>query len=218
MAQTPSDKLIRIAIVEDHAALQDAWREVIEDTPGFEYTGAFSNAEDALEGLPKLRPDVVLMDINLPGMSGIECTRRLKTLLPGIQVLIMTVYDDTESIFAALSAGATGYLLKRSSSEELVRSIIDVHHGGAPMTSQIARKVVWSFTEAPAAAGAKVATEAGLSSRELEILELLARGYVTKEVAHELKISLSTAQTHMRNIYSKLHVHTRTEAVLKYLA
>jgi DNA-binding NarL/FixJ family response regulator len=212
----PRKPVIRVAIVEDHADLRESWREIIEETPGMQWAASYANAEDALAGLPGVKPDVVLMDINLPGLSGIECTNRLKSLLPDTQVLIMTVYDDTDSIFAALSSGATGYLLKRSSSEEMLRSIRDVHAGGSPMTSQIARKVVWSFSRPPAA-GSKAADEARLSQREREILDLLAQGFVTKEVADKLGITLSTAQTHMRKIYSKLHVHTRTEAVLKYL-
>jgi len=206
---------IRIAIVEDHRDLRESWRQIIDDAPSFECLECFANAEDALREIPLYKPDVVLMDINLPGMSGIECTRLLRGIIPKLQVLILTVYEDTERIFEALEVGASGYLLKRTSPEQLLQAIIEVRDGGSPMTSEVARKVVQSFRK-PARSSA--AEEAKLTPREEEILKLLAQGYVTKEISDKLGISYFTSQTHLKNIYEKLHVRSRTEAVLKYLA
>lgn len=205
---------IRIAIVEDHHDLRDSWREIIDEAPSFECLECFGTGEDALREIPLYKPDVVLMDINLPGMSGIECTRLLRAQIPRLQVLILTVYEDSERIFEALEAGASGYLLKRTSPEQLLQAIIEVRHGGSPMTSEVARKVVQSFRK-PAKTSA--AEEAKLTPREEEILKLLAQGYVTKEISDKLGITYFTSQTHLKNIYEKLHVRSRTEAVLKYL-
>lgn len=206
---------IRIAIVEDHHDLRDSWRGIIEDAPSFQCLECFATGEDALREIPLYKPDVVLMDINLPGMSGIECTRLLRAQIPRLQVLILTVYEDSERIFEALEAGASGYLLKRTSPDQLLQAIIEVRNGGSPMTSEVARKVVQSFRK-PAKTSA--AEEAKLTPREEEILKLLAQGYVTKEISDKLGISYFTSQTHLKNIYEKLHVRSRTEAVLKYLA
>ena len=174
-----------------------------------------SDAEDALREIPIYRPDVVLMDINLPGMSGIECTRLLRQSVPKLQVLILTVYEESERIFEALEAGASGYLLKRTSPEQLLQAIVEVRNGGSPMSSEVARKVVQSFRKPPRSTAAE---EARLTPREEEILKLLAQGYVTKEISDKLGISYFTSQTHLKNIYEKLHVRSRTEAVLRYLA
>ena len=206
---------ITVAIVEDHAELRGSWCKIIKAAPSFECLCTYANAEDALREIPILKPDVVLMDINLPGMSGIECTRLLRTRNPRQQVLILTVYEDSDRIFEALEAGASGYLLKRTSPEQLLEGIIEVRNGGSPMTSEVARKVVQSFRRP---ARFKAAEDAKLTPREEEILKLLAQGYVTKEISDKLGISYFTAQTHLKNIYEKLHVRSRTEAVLKYLA
>lgn len=163
--------------------------------------------------IPKLLPDVVLMDIHLPNMSGVECTARLRQLAPSLQILMLTVYEDSETIFKALKAGASGYLLKRTAPAQILEAIADVHRGGAPMTSEIARKVVQSFrAPEPSPPGTEP-----LTRREEEILELLARGYASKEIAEALSISFDTVRTHLRHIYEKLHVRSRTEAVIKYL-
>lgn len=204
---------VRVAIVEDHAELRESWQRIIEGSGRMECVGSLATAEEALRLVPGLRPDVVLMDINLPGISGIECTRRLKRQLPEAQILIFTVYKAPDKIFEALEAGASGYLLKRTSPEKLLEAIEEVKAGGSPMTSEVARMVVRSFRK-PASAEA---VEANLTPREEEILGLLARGFVTKEIAGELGISYFTVQTHLKKIYEKLHVRSRTEAVLKYL-
>lgn len=216
MATTPpNNQVVRVAIVEDHHELRESWRAIIGSAPDLRCVADFATAEAALREIPVVRPDVVLMDINLPGMSGIECTRLLRDKLPQLQVLILTVYEDSERIFEALEAGASGYLLKRTSAEQLLLAILEVRNGGSPMTSEVARKVVQSFRKP---ARSKAAEAAKLTPREEEILKLLAQGYVTKEVADKLGISYHTSQTHLKNIYYKLHVRSRTEAVLKYLA
>jgi DNA-binding NarL/FixJ family response regulator len=166
-----------------------------------------------LKRLPYLEPDVVLMDINLPQMSGIECVRRLRELLPKTHVLMLTVYEDSDSIFRALRAGACGYLLKRSEPEQLLDAIRDVLHGGSPMTSQIARKVVQAFHASDEAKDLSLK----LTQREAEILDYLAKGYANKEIADKLSVTVPTVRSHLRSIYDKLHVHSRTEAVAKYL-
>jgi DNA-binding NarL/FixJ family response regulator len=204
---------ITVAIVEDDALIRKSWAELIEEAPGFRCIGTCGSAEEALRQFPKLAPEVILMDIHLPSMSGIECTSRLKQLMPQARVLILTVYEDNEQIFKALQAGASGYLLKRTTPAELLVAITDVHRGGAPMTSEIARKVVESFRRVvPRHPSAEP-----LSQREEEILNYLARGYANKEIAERLSISFDTVRSHLKNIYEKLHVHSRTEAVIKYL-
>ncbi len=209
-----SREVITVAIVEDHAELRESWRRIIDADPSFKCLECYGTAEQALREIPLYKPAVVLMDINLPGMSGIECTRLLRNQIPRQQVLILTVYEDSEQIFEALEAGASGYLLKRTTPDQLLQAIVEVSRGGAPMTSEVARKVVQSFRRPLRSA---VATEARLTPREEEILKLLAKGYVTKEISDELGISYYTTQTHLKNIYEKLHVRSRTEAVLKYL-
>lgn len=203
----------RVAIVEDNSGLRHSLQRVLNHAPGMKCVGAWADGQSALKQLPTLKPDVVLMDINLPGMSGIECTGQLKLLLPETLVLMVTSYEDTDSIFKALKAGASGYLLKRALLDEILEAISDVRTGGAPMTSEIARKVVHAFREPPPAQAAATA----LTAREREMLDLLCQGFVNKEVADKLHISYNTVKVHFNNIYKKLHVRSRTEAVLKFM-
>jgi DNA-binding NarL/FixJ family response regulator len=202
-----------VSIVEDSDQVRGTLARLINRAEGFSCLSQYSSAEAALEALPKERPNVVLMDINLPGMNGVECVRKLKQIAPEIQVMMLTVYEDTENIFNALAAGATGYLLKRTSTPELLSAIREVQRGGSPMTTHIARKVVQSFQRAPAA---QQATE-GLSPREQEVLDHLAQGFLYKEIADKLGVSYETVHTYIRRIYEKLQVRTRTEAVAKFL-
>jgi DNA-binding NarL/FixJ family response regulator len=204
---------IRIGIVEDNRGVREAWAKLIAAEDGFECVGRYASGEAALEGFPADRPEVVLMDICLPGMSGIECTARLKELLPQTQILVVTVYTDNENLFDALKAGASGYLLKCTDREELVRSIREVVAGGAPMSGSVARRVIEAFrTPVPAPRE----TEA-LTLREQEILGFLAQGLVAKDVAMKVNLSYQTVRVHLRNIYEKLHVHSRAEAVQKWV-
>ncbi len=204
---------ITVSIVEDNDQLRGTLARVIDRADGFECLSQYANAESALEAIPRERPNVVLMDINLPGMSGVECVRRLKQLVPQTQAVMLTVYEDTENIFNALAAGASGYLLKRTSSAELLAAIREVYRGGSPMTTHIARKVVQSFQNASATAQP---TE-NLSPREQEVLDCLSQGFLYKEIAEKLGISYETVHTYIRRIYEKLQVRTRTEAVAKFL-
>jgi DNA-binding NarL/FixJ family response regulator len=202
-----------IVIVEDNRSFRGKLATYLNATPGYNCVGVYDAAEDALKAIPRLSPDVVLMDIHLPNMSGVDCTRRLKELCPAIQILILTVYEDNDKIFGALKAGASGYLLKRADPADILRAIQEVKQGGSPMSSQIARRVVQSFRElAPDPQKSEV-----LSQREEEILQLLAKGYSTKEIAESSSISVNTVRSHLRHIYEKLHVRSRTEAVLKFL-
>jgi DNA-binding NarL/FixJ family response regulator len=203
---------ITIAIVEDDNEISAMLARVIAHTPELDCVGTCSSGENALEVLPGNPPQVVIMDIQLPGISGIQCTSRLRQLLPQTQVLVYTVYGDDELVFKALKAGASGYLLKRSTQAEILEAIFDVHQGGAPMSGEIARKVVRSFAE-PAA---PKETER-LTPRQVEILDLLARGFIAKEIAGQLGISFDTVRFHLKDIYAKLHVRSKTEAVVKYL-
>jgi DNA-binding NarL/FixJ family response regulator len=204
---------ISVSIVEDNEQVRTTLARVINRAEGFRCISQHANAEAALEALPGESPDVVLMDINLPGINGVECVRRLKQTVPAIQVMMLTVYEDTENIFNALAAGANGYLLKRTSTAELLAAIRDVHRGGSPMTTHIARKVVQSFQKPIAIS---TPTE-GLSPREQEVLDSLAKGFLYKEIAEKLGISYETVHTYIRRIYEKLQVRTRTEAVAKFL-
>jgi len=203
---------IKIAIVEDDVRVRGSLARLIDSTEGFCCVSQHPTAENALVELKVTCPDVVLMDINLPGMNGVECVRRLKEILPPTQVVMLTVYENTNIIFSALAAGASGYLLKKSSPEQLIEAIRDVYDGGSPMTSQIARKVVASFQEATN----PMYEYQKLSLRELEVLDCLAKGHLYREIAEQLKISYATVHTHIRHIYEKLHVRTRTEAVTKH--
>jgi DNA-binding NarL/FixJ family response regulator len=207
---------ISISIVEDNDKLRATLARVIDRTDGFRCVSDYGSAEDALADLPKIKPDVVLMDINLPGINGVECVRQLKKLLPQIQVMMLTVYEDTENIFNALAAGANGYMLKRTPAKELIEAIREMQRGGSPMTTHIARKVVQSFQKTGAAAAA-VGELAELSVREQQVLDLLAQGLIYKEIGEKLGISYETVHTYIRRIYEKLQVRTRTEAVAKFL-
>jgi DNA-binding NarL/FixJ family response regulator len=202
--------------VEDNDQLRATLARVISRAEGFQCVGQYPSAEAALEGVPKDKPNVVLMDINLPGIDGVECVRRLKPILPETQVIMLTVYEDTENIFNALAAGASGYLLKRTPSAELLTAIRQVLQGGSPMTAHIARKVVQSFQKPVSTVPGNEATEE-LSPREREVLDLLSQGFLYKEIAEKLGISYETVHTYIRRIYEKLQVRTRTEAVAKFL-
>ncbi|WP_035600930.1 response regulator transcription factor [Haloferula sp. BvORR071] len=202
-----------IALVEDDPVLRETITEVLTASGTWQVTAAYSDAESALAAMKQQHPDVVLMDIQLPGMSGIECVARLKALHPDIQVLMVTVYDNNDRIFDALAAGASGYLLKRDAPTKLLECLEDLLSGGSPMSSAIARKVVQHFQKEPPAKN----EDHNLTPREKQILELLVKGGLYKEIAWDLGIGVETVRTHLHNIYAKLHVRTRTEAVVKYL-
>src|SRR5690349_21465393 len=204
---------ITVSLVEDNDQLRGTLARVINRAEGFRCISQHANAEAALEALPRDRPNVVLMDINLPGMNGVECVRRLKQLFPDMQIVMLTVYEDTENIFNALAAGASGYLLKRTKSAELLEAIHEVHRGGSPMTTHIARKVIQSFQRT----GPSSRPTENLSEREQEVLDCLSQGFLYKEIAEKLGISYETVHTYIRRIYEKLQVRTRTEAVAKFL-
>lgn len=206
---------ITVSIVEDSEQLRDTLSKLLNRAEGFRCISQYADAEAALAGLPNDKPDAVLMDINLPGMNGVECVRKLKQAIPTIQVIMLTAYEDTENIFNALAAGASGYLLKRTPRAELLAALREVHRGGSPMTTHIARMVVQSFQKAPAAPGPTA--EANLSTREQEVLDCLSQGFLYKEIAEKLGISYETVHTYIRRIYEKLQVRTRTEAVAKFL-
>ena len=208
------EDMTTVALVEDSAPMRRNLERMLRRAPGVRCVCACGSAEEAFEQIPRLKPDVVLMDINLSGASGIECTARLKLQLPAMQVIMLTVYEDTASIFSALKAGACGYLLKRSSPGEILDALTTVQTGGAPMTSEIARKIVMTF-QSPIKGIGDAAT---LSAREQEILELLSEGKVSKEIADQLSISYHTVRVHTKHIYEKLHVRSRSEAVLKFMA
>jgi DNA-binding NarL/FixJ family response regulator len=207
-------KIIKVSIVDDEVDLRENIAGYVDSAKGFRCLGVHGSAEDALVNLPKEKPDVVLMDINLGGMSGIECVRRLKPLMPATQVVMLTVFDDTEKIFSALAAGASGYLLKRLAPAKLLEAIREVHEGGSPMSAPIARKVVVSLQPVLAAPGGETIA---LSPREREVLDGLAEGQAYKQIADKLGVSIHTVRNYIRRIYEKLHVCSRTEAVAKYL-
>jgi len=204
---------ILIAVVEDDKTVREGLQMLLNGSPGFSCVAAYSNGEDALAGLPAAKPDVVLMDINLPGISGIECILALKEQHVPILFIMLTIFEDSDAIFHSLSAGATGYLLKQTPPAKLLEAIQDVYKGGSPMSGEIARKVVQSFQHPLP----NYATANGLTKREDEILSYLVKGYFYKEIAGLLFISVETVRTHIRNIYEKLQVRTRSEAILKYL-
>ena len=208
---------ITISIVEDNDKLRGTLAKVIGRAEGFRFVSDYANAEDALADLPKIKPEVVLMDINLPGMNGVECVRKLKALLPKTQVMMLTVYEDTQNIFNALAAGANGYMLKRTPTKELIAAIREVHRGGSPMTTHIARLVVQSFQKPVTTAQSAGGDLAELSEREQQVLDLLVQGLIYKEIADKLNIGYETVHTYIRRIYEKLQVRTRTEAVAKFL-
>jgi len=208
--------MITISIVDDEKDLRKSIMTFVNGSAGFKCVSAYGSAEAALDGLPADKPEVVLMDINLGGMSGIECVEKLKEANPDIQVLMLTVYEDTDKIFQALAAGASGYLLKRSSPTKLLQAIREVHGGGSPMSSSIARKVVASFRKSKSEESGKKQTH--LSPREEAVLDCLAKGLTYKQIADQLDISIDTIRTYLRRIYEKFHVQSRTEAVAKYLS
>jgi DNA-binding NarL/FixJ family response regulator len=204
---------IKVSIIEDDDWIRENLATQISRTPGLQLVRTCRDGEEALEILPKDTPDVVLMDINLPKLNGIECVRRLKALLPAVQILMLTVYEDSEKIFRSLLAGANGYLLKRTPQNEIMEAIAEVHRGNSPMSGHIARKVVQYFNQQ----GANQQVIEKLSQREREVLERLAEGISYKEIADVLALSIDTVRKHIKGIYGKLHVHSRGEAVAKYL-
>jgi DNA-binding NarL/FixJ family response regulator len=204
---------IKVSIIEDDDWIRENLAVRIKQTEGFVCTGSYRTGEEALAHLPALAPDVVLMDINLPKMNGIECVRQLKALIPSTQILMLTVYEDSDKIFNSLLAGASGYLLKRTPQAEILAAVADVHRGNSPMTGHIARKVVQYFNQR-----GDFGTEVEkLSPREREVLEHLARGVPYKEIAAALAVSIDTVRVHIKGVYGKLHVHSRGEAVAKFL-
>jgi DNA-binding NarL/FixJ family response regulator len=204
---------IRVAVVDDDEDIRTSLTAMIRRAPNFRLTGDYPDAETALREIPTHPPDVVLMDINLPGMNGVECVRQLKAAQPALQVLMLTVYEDSDSLFNSLKAGASGYLLKRTASSRLLESINDVYDGGSPMTPQLARRVVQLFAKS----GNEDEDVSKLTAGEKEFLEQLAKGYAYKEIADRMKISIDTVRSYVRTVYEKLHVHSRTEAVVKFL-
>jgi len=204
---------IRVSIVEDDRGTRESLTELLGRAPALRFVSAHPSGEDALQQMPAAAPDVVLMDINLPKMNGIECVARLKEQLPRTQVLMLTTYEESDLIFDSLRRGASGYLLKNMPPAELIQAIEQVHAGGAPMSMQIARKVVSHFQQIKK----PQSDMEQLTKREHEILALLAKGYLYKEIADQLGISLSTVRAHLHAVYEKLHVQSRTEAVVKFL-
>lgn len=205
--------LRKIAIVEDDSLLRESFQEALALAEGWEVTGCYGRAESALPEIEKSQPDACLVDIQLPGLSGIELLRKLKPLCPGTQFLMVTVFEDADRVFEALAAGASGYVLKRDIDARLIDALNDVVAGGSPMSSGIARKVVQHF-QMPVAEKDETFQ---LTQREKETLDLLAKGCLYKEIAHEMGVRLETVSFHLGNIYRKLHVRTRTEAVVKYM-
>ncbi len=205
---------VSVALVEDQKDLCRSWVKIIESFEGFDCICTCASAEDALAAIPEAKPAVILMDIRLPQMSGIECTSQLKKMLPATPIVILTVLDDDELIFRALEAGADGYLLKRSKPADLRAALLDVLGGGAPMSSAIARRVVRSFRHPPT----NPKNQTHLSAREAEVLGLLSRGLSNKEIADQMRLSIETVRSYLKTIYEKLHVHCRTEAVMRYAA
>ncbi len=203
---------IKVSIVEDDAKLRETLVRYFGGQSGFRCVKAYANAEAALEDIPQNCPDVVLMDINLPGMNGIECVAKLRKTMPSLKIIMLTVFEESEQVFTALSAGAFGYLVKSSRPGKILEAIREVYDGGSPMSGHIARHVVQSFHRQSAA---NLETES-LTSRELEVLQGLSRGQPYKEIASNLGISLSTVRTYIQRIYEKLHVHSQAEAVMKY--
>lgn len=203
---------ITAMVVEDDTSVRNILTTWLREADGFDCVGVFPDVESAIPQIAHAKPDVVLVDINLPGLSGIECVRQLKPRVPNTQFVMLTVYEDSNHIFDALSAGATGYLIKTTSREALISALREVRAGGSPMSGNIARKVVQLLHQPKSAL--KPAEE--LSKRENEVLALLAQGYLYKEIADALGIGLETVNTYIRRIYEKLHVHSRAQAVARY--
>jgi DNA-binding NarL/FixJ family response regulator len=208
-----SAQLTKIAIVEDQPGVAESLSKLINRSPGLQVIGSYRDGESALDQIPRQRPDVVLMDIGLPGMSGIECVRSLKGVLPSVSILMLTVYDEGEFLFNSLKAGASGYLLKRTTGDKLVEAIKEARLGGVPLTRQMAAKIANYFQQM----GATTSEMETLTRRERETLALLAEGFRYKEIADRLGIGIETVREYVRNTYRKLHVSSRTEAVVKYL-
>ncbi len=194
--------------------MRESLARLINSSAGYRCVSEHASGETALQEIPRIKPNVTLMDINLTGISGVECVRRLKPLLPAMQIIMLTVYQNTEHIFNALAAGATGYMLKQTKPDELLVAVRDVYEGGSPMSSHIARKIVQSFQQH----GQRDDETQSLSPREAQVIEFLAKGYLYKEVADTMKVSYATIHTHIRHIYDKLQVRSRTEAVVKHLS
>jgi DNA-binding NarL/FixJ family response regulator len=203
--------MITICIIEDLLEIQKGLQTIIESDPRFQILKCFENAEDAIAELPILQPEIVLTDINLPGKSGIDCIVEIKTKIPDTQFIMFTIYEDNDQVFEALKAGASGYILKNTSPEKIIESLIELHEGGSPMSPKIARKVLGSFNITP---NTSVVSDL-ISKREQEVLELLSKGFLYKEIADQLNITLSTVKRHLNHIYQKLQVQNRTEAINK---
>jgi len=208
---TPS---ISVALVEDKRDVRESWSKLIDSLPEFTCVYQCATGEEAVRVIPGVQPNIVLMDIFLPRMSGIECTTRLKMVLPNTPIVILTASDDDEMVFLALEAGADGYLLKRTKPTDLRTALLDVMSGGAPMTSEIARRVVQSFRQKSRAFDPAVS----LTAREEETLVLLSKGYSNKEIAEKLSLSVETVRSHLKHIYEKMHVRSRAEAVAHYMS
>lgn len=204
---------IKVAIVEDDEGIRASLATLIRRDSSMQLTGDYPDGETALKEIPRNPPNVVLMDINMPGIKGPECVKQLKAQLPTVQFMMLTVYEDSDSLFNSLKAGASGYLLKRTAATRLLEAIHDVHAGGSPMTPQLARRVVQFFSKPPE----ESSPVASLTSGEKEFLNQLANGYAYKEIADRMNISIDTVRSYVRTVYEKLHVHSRTEAVVKYL-
>jgi DNA-binding NarL/FixJ family response regulator len=209
-------EMIKISIVDDDEGIRTGLAALIRRATDLRLVGDYSNAENALRDIPKRPPDVVLMDINLPGLNGVECVRQLKATLPTVQFLMLTVYEDSDSLFNSFKAGARGYLLKRTAPVRLLDAIRDVHAGGSPMTPHLARRVV-DYLSKPAPGQSPQSPVSTLTPGEREFLDQLANGYAYKEIAGRMNISIDTVRSYVRTVYEKLHVHSRTEAVVKYL-
>jgi DNA-binding NarL/FixJ family response regulator len=206
------DKWISVSIVEDLKDIREHVKHVVEEADGFICLSTYSNAEDAITEIPAMQPDIVLMDINLPGMSGIDCILKIKEKCRSTQFMMFTIYEDSEQVFDSLSAGANGYLLKKTPPGKILVALKELYEGGAPMSTQIARKVVHAFQK-PASGNID---SAGLSAREKEVLQFLSKGYLYKEIGNKLNISTGTVRQHIHKIYEKLHVQNRTEALNKF--
>ena len=204
---------IKVALVEDNPSVREGLTAVLNGSTGFRCVGAYRTAEEALEKIPAVAPAVVMMDIHLPQLSGIECTRTLKTRMPEVQIIMLTIEEDSERVFQSLEAGATGYLLKNLPPTKILEAVEEVHRGGSPMSGPIARMLVRSFHRP----SPRSSLEVRLTTREEEVLNLVARGYRSKEIAEELSIGVQTVETHLRNIYEKLHVRSRAAAVARFL-
>jgi DNA-binding NarL/FixJ family response regulator len=204
--------MIKVGIVEDNKTLREGFETLLNRTPGFQCVCTCGTVADALKRIPKAQPDVVLMDIQLPDSTGVECTARIKELMPSVHIVIVTVYEDSERIFQALRAGACGYLLKRAQPEKIITAIQEAHEGGVPMTPEIARKVIGQFR---GQATTRQEVES-LSDREREVLEHVMHGLGNKAIADRMGVTVAAVKWHLQHIYEKLHVHSRTEAALKF--